>query len=165
MRHHPNEVLKLSQYERKEVLKFSEVYYLGSSESKEQRNFKNILTSRSNSLSQNHGFDRNGGLYKVIPGDHIAYRYEIIKELDRGAFGQVIRCIDHKSGQEVAVKINKSMPSQHNNTCRAEAAIMQRIRDTVCDEGLSFYKRHIVEYVDHFLFRNHYVSINSNSIL
>ena len=45
----------------------------------------------------NYGFDRNGGLYNVIQGDHIAYRYEVIKEVDRGAFGQVLKCIDHKT--------------------------------------------------------------------
>jgi hypothetical protein len=34
--------------------------------------------------------------------------------------------------------------------------MMQRLRDTVCDESLSQYKKHIVEYIDSFLFRNHY---------
>lgn len=54
----------LSVYEKKEVLKYQEVYYLGTVEAKEQRNFKNILSARSNSLnhqaaaSANHGFDR-----------------------------------------------------------------------------------------------------------
>ena len=105
----------LTAYEKKEVLKYSEVYYLGTAEAKEQRNFKTILNSRSNSMSHtqnsNNGFDRYGGLYKVIVGDHIAYRYEVLKELDKGAFGQVIRCLDHKTKQELAVKINKCMPA------------------------------------------------------
>ena len=65
-------------------------------------------------------------------------------------------CLDHKTKKEVAVKINKCMPAQLSSTCRAEAAIMQRLRDTVCDESLEFYKQHIVSYIDHFLFRNHY---------
>jgi len=29
----------------------------------------------------------DGGMYKVIEGDHIAYRYQIICEIGRGAFG------------------------------------------------------------------------------
>lgn len=37
--------------------------------------------------TNNFGFDRQGGLYKVIIGDHIGYRYEVLKELDKGAFG------------------------------------------------------------------------------
>ena len=75
------------------------MYYLGTPESKDQRNLKSILNSRSNSMNtgNNYGFDRNGGLYNVIQGDHIAYRYEVIKEVDRGAFGQVLKCIDHKT--------------------------------------------------------------------
>jgi dual specificity tyrosine-phosphorylation-regulated kinase 2/3/4 len=79
-----------------------------------------------------------------------------MKELDRGAFGQVVRCFDHKTKREVAVKINKCINVQHNNTCRAEAAIMQRLRDTECDDSLNAYKGHIVHYIDNFLFRNHY---------
>ncbi len=106
--------------------------------------------------NNNNGFDRQGGFYKVIIGDHIAYRFEVLKELDRGAFGQVIRCLDHKTKREVAVKINKCINVQHNNTCRAEAAIMQRLRDTECDDSLNAYKGHIVHYIDNFLFRNHY---------
>lgn len=47
--------------------------------------------------ANNFGFERNNGTYKVIVGDHIAYRYEVIREIDRGAFGQVIMCIDHKT--------------------------------------------------------------------
>lgn len=91
----------LTAYEKKEVLKYSEVYYLGTAEAKEQRNFKSIFNSRSNSMSHtgnaNNGFDRYGGLYKLIVGDHIAFRYEVLKELDKGAFGQVVRCLDHKT--------------------------------------------------------------------
>ena len=82
----------LTQFEKKEVLKYPEVYYVGKQEAKEQRSFKSILNTRSNSMSHsyqnnNNGFDRQGGFYKVIIGDHIAFRYEVLKELDRGAFG------------------------------------------------------------------------------
>lgn len=71
------------------------------------------------------------------------------------------RCKDHKTGLEVAVKINKNMPT-HHNTCRAEASIMQRLRDTVNDDedvitSLRMYKDRTVSFKDSFLFRNHYV--------
>lgn len=105
----------LTAYEKKEILKYSDVYYIGTIDAKEQRNFKSILSSRSNSmshaLSNNNGFDRQGGLYKVIVGDHIAYRYEVLSDIDKGAFGQVVKCFDHKTKKEVAVKINKCMPT------------------------------------------------------
>lgn len=52
----------------------------------------------------------------------------------------------------------------HHNTCRAEASIMQRLRDTVPDDedmitSLRIYKDKIVKFKEHFLFRNHYVTI------
>ena len=147
----------LIPYEKQEILKYSEVFYIGTPEAKEQRKFKSILAARDN----NHGFDRNGGFYKVVIGDHLGYRYEVLSELGRGAFGQVVRCMDHKLKREVAVKINQNMTT-HHNTCRAEASIMHRLKDTISDDddlisSLRVYKDRIVKFYDHFLFRNHYV--------
>lgn len=34
--------------------------------------------------------------YKPIMGDHIAYRFEILRVLGSGAFGKVLEVIDHK---------------------------------------------------------------------
>lgn len=78
----------------------------------------------------------------------------------------MVRCLDHKTNEEIAVKINKNMTT-HHNTCRAEASIMQRIRDTVPDDedqitSLRIYKERIMKYKDHFLFRNHYVRLSYN---
>lgn len=75
-----------------------------------------------------------------------------------------MRCLDHKTNKEVAIKINKNMTT-HHNTCRAEASIMARLRDTVPDDedmvtSLRLYKSRIGKYYESFLFRNHYVSIN-----
>lgn len=28
-----------------------------------------------------------GGFYKIVEGDHLEYRFEVINEIDRGAFG------------------------------------------------------------------------------
>lgn len=37
--------------------------------------------------------------------DHVAFRYEILEVIGKGSFGQVIRALDHKTGQQVAIKI------------------------------------------------------------
>jgi len=37
--------------------------------------------------------------------DHVAFRYEIMEVIGKGSFGQVIRALDHKTGQQVAIKI------------------------------------------------------------
>ena len=35
----------------------------------------------------------------------MVYRYEIQEVLGKGSFGQVVKCLDHKTGNDVAVKI------------------------------------------------------------
>ncbi len=57
-----------------------------------------LARRRNVNLTYNHGYDTTSGFYQVISGDHLAYRYETLEELGRGTFGQVIRCIDHKTG-------------------------------------------------------------------
>ncbi len=37
--------------------------------------------------------------------DHLAFRYEILEVIGKGSFGQVVKAIDHKTGNLVAVKI------------------------------------------------------------
>ncbi len=46
------------------------------------------------------------GEYIFSEGDHICYRYEILKEVGKGAFGSVLKCLDHKSKANVAIKVN-----------------------------------------------------------
>ena len=37
--------------------------------------------------------------------DHLGYRYEVLEFLGQGSFGQAIKCMDHKNGEIVALKI------------------------------------------------------------
>lgn len=37
--------------------------------------------------------------------DHLAFRYEILEVIGKGSFGQVIRALDHRTHQQVAIKI------------------------------------------------------------
>lgn len=64
----------LLPYEKQEILKFNEIFFIGKQEAKEARKFKSILNTKDN----NSGFDRNGGFYKVVVGDHLFYRYEVL---------------------------------------------------------------------------------------
>ncbi len=64
----------LSQFEKQEIHRFNEVYYLGTLDAKEQRKYKSVFCTKDN----NNGFDRNGGFYKMFVGDHVFYRYEIL---------------------------------------------------------------------------------------
>ena len=54
-------------------------------------------------------------LFTQVVGDHLAYRYEILKYLGRGSFGEVVQALDHAVPEQhqysqVAIKI------MHNDT-------------------------------------------------
>ena len=42
----------------------------------------------------------------MVMGDYLYYRfrYEIVDSLSKGSFGQMLKCLDHKTGEHVAVK-------------------------------------------------------------
>ena len=89
------------------------------------------------------------------------YRFEVLNEIDKGAFGQVLRCYDHKDLEEVAIKINRNSPFDHNNS-RVEISILKKIRDGIADDdtsSLKFYKDKIVKIKEIFYFRNHYCMV------
>lgn len=73
---------QLTPFERKEIHRYKEVLFVGTQEAKDKRNMSVILTR-----AVNGGFDNQDGYYKVVVGDHLAYRYEVIQILDKGAFG------------------------------------------------------------------------------
>ena len=56
----------------------------------------------------NYGFDNENQEYNVIMHEHIGYRYEPVKKLGKGSFGIVLRVLDHKTKEFVALKILKN---------------------------------------------------------
>jgi len=78
---------RLTNYEQQELLSYAQIYFVGSAKK----------SSASYSGENNDGFDDAQNAYIVIAHDHIAYRYEILKSLGKGSFGQVtysiFRCI------------------------------------------------------------------------
>ena len=59
--------IHLSSYEQTEIANFPDIYFIGL-----------CINKIRNSCQQNSGYDDDAGDYKIIIGDHIAYRYEII---------------------------------------------------------------------------------------
>ncbi|CAG8515331.1 19640_t:CDS:10 [Cetraspora pellucida] len=95
----------LSLFERSEILEYSEVYFVGQNAQK--------VASSPELTGCNFGFDDERGDYIVINNDHLCYRYEIVESLGKGSFGQVLKCLDHKTGEYVAVKIIRNKKRFH----------------------------------------------------
>ncbi|PVF99135.1 hypothetical protein CPB86DRAFT_784142 [Serendipita vermifera] len=143
----PQAVLKssqavyLSDYERKEILDYPSVYYIGARSDKK-------LATRDNSTN-NYSYDDDRGDYQVINRDHLAYRYEVIDTLGKGSFGQVLQCRDHCTGESVAIKIIRNKKRFHHQAL-VEIKILDNLRKWDPDE-----KHHVIKMTEHFYFRNH----------
>lgn len=122
----PQEAIRiavLNIYERGEVVDYKDVYFCGT-----QNAAKVVGDVQSD--NPNFGYDDERGDYTIVPGDHLAYRYEIIDVLGKGSFGQVVRCIDHKTGVLVAVKIIRNKKRFHQQAL-VEVNILQKLREWV----------------------------------
>jgi dual specificity tyrosine-phosphorylation-regulated kinase 2/3/4 len=117
------QMVNLNIFERGEIVDFKDVYFCGN------RNAKKIIGDP-NQTSTNFGYDDDRGDYNIVLGDHLAYRYEVIDVLGKGSFGQVVRCIDHKTGGLVAVKIIRNKKRFHQQAL-VEVNILQKLRDWV----------------------------------
>ncbi|CAG9321696.1 unnamed protein product [Blepharisma stoltei] len=93
----------LTEYEQSEVLDYKEVYFLGSKTGK--------INGKIGDL--NWGYDNEKGDFQVVLGDHIDFRYEIVSVLGKGTFGQVLKCLDHKNNEHVAVKVIRNKKRFH----------------------------------------------------
>ena len=78
----------MTEYERGEITHYSRIYYLGLGVAKIHATFYD---------SMNYGYDDARGDYYLIHHDQIAYRYEVLPLLGKGAFGTVCRAFDHKT--------------------------------------------------------------------
>ena len=123
----------MSTYEKGEVVDYPNVWYCSdSSVSKSGRgdpaplSASKILENATSIGVANFGFDDEIGNYIIVQGDHLAYRYEIIGMLGKGSFGQVCKCVDHKTGKVVAVKIIRNKQRFHTQAL-VEVNILQKL--------------------------------------
>lgn len=102
---------------------FHKVYYIGTRSEKTQ--------ATPDVTANNFGYDDERGDYTVVPGDHLAYRYEIMDVLGKGSFGQVLQCRDHATGESVAVKIIRNKKRFHHQAL-VEIKILENLKKWVC---------------------------------
>ncbi|KAL4659447.1 dual specificity tyrosine-phosphorylation-regulated kinase 4-like [Arapaima gigas] len=141
----PTEALKhfptrLTEFEQKEILDYSEIWYLG-------QDTKKIEASQG--APQNCGYDDEHGSYIKVLHDHIAYRYEVLEVLGKGSFGQVLKCVDHKHNELVAIKVIRNKKRFHH-----QALVELKILDAVRKRDKDNY-HNVIHMKEHFYFRNH----------
>ena len=136
------QTINLNIFERGEIVDFPDIYFTGSKHAKK-------IVGDLSSASTNFGYDDERGDYNIVEGDHLVYRYEVIDLLGKGSFGQVVRCIDHKTGQLVAIKIIRNKKRFHQQAL-VEVEILQKLK-----EWDPHKKHNVVNFDQSFYFRGH----------
>lgn len=141
----PQDAIKiaiLNIYEKGEIMDYGDIYFCGTQNA-------NKIVGDLNTNKPNFGYDDERGDYSIVMGDHLAYRYEIVDVLGKGSFGQVVRCIDHKTGGLVAVKIIRNKKRFHQQAL-VEVNILKKLREWDPKN-----KHSMVNFTHSFYFRGH----------
>ncbi|KAK6747862.1 hypothetical protein RB195_000825 [Necator americanus] len=131
---------KLLPYEQSEIFNYVRVFFVGSQAKKRG----GVIGGPNNC-----GYDDENGSYQLVAHDHIAYRYEILKVIGKGSFGQVIKAYDHKYQQYVALKLVRNEKRFHRQADE-EIRILDHLRRQDTDGS-----HNIIHMLDYFNFRNH----------
>ena len=120
----------LTEREQSEIQQYREVFFLRKAPPKSKKT-SNIIPN----------------FYHFVQGDHVAFRYEQEEVLGKGAFGSVLKCLDHKTGKSVAIKMLRDKPSEHSQIM-FELNLLIKLQDRDSENG-----HNIIRYVEHFTFR------------
>ena len=120
-------ISSLSTFEKIEVKQIEKVYYHSKS-------------------VKGKDFDTETGRLKMSIKEHLIYRFEILKLIDEGSFGNVVKVWDHKKGKEYAIKVIKTGESFVKKSKR-EIDVLSRFKNHDSNHVLLLYGT--------FTFRNH----------
>ena len=130
----------LTAHEQEEIRSFPSVWFVGATARK-------IATAKGE--GQKSGFDDEKGRYKCVKNDHLAYRYEVLKGLGKGSFGDVVKAYDHKTKSYIAIKIIRNERRFHKQA-QSEIKILDLIRRQDKKNN-----HNLIHMKDSFLFRGH----------
>lgn len=136
------QMVNLNIFERGEIIDYKEIYFCGTKTAKKH-------VGDLNQQTLNFGYDDDRGDYNIVLGDHLAYRYEVVDVLGKGSFGQVVRCVDHKTGLLVAIKIIRNKKRFHQQAL-VEVNILTKLREWDPDN-----KHSMINFTQSFYFRGH----------
>ena len=139
----------LLDYETKEIssLKEDRIYFCGNILEREE-NYRELFLNQEKKLIKN--LDDEEGYYNVLVGDHLFYRYEIIKILGKGSFALVASCVDHKTGEKVAIKVTRNTELDHKFALSEESLLTFLMEHDPEDS------HNIVRMINKFYFRDHH---------
>jgi dual specificity tyrosine-phosphorylation-regulated kinase 2/3/4 len=120
----------------------------------EESTHKEIYYKGPEDESQQPVDDINGDIIVKL-GHQLMYRYEILTNIGRGAYGKVIKVIDHKYDKEMAIKIIKSK-SRFIETGKHECNILIHLNECYELDKLNFDSDFIpLLLYKYFKFNNH----------
>uniref|UniRef100_A0A1A7Z2W2 dual-specificity kinase n=1 Tax=Iconisemion striatum TaxID=60296 RepID=A0A1A7Z2W2_9TELE len=131
---------KLTSFEHHEVFSYPEVFFVGPNAKK-----RSGVPGGAN----NNGYDDDQGSYIQVPHDHVAYRYEVLKVIGKGSFGQVVKAFDHKTQTLLALKMVRNEKRFHRQAAE-EIRILEHLRKQDKDSSMN-----VIHMLEHFTFRNH----------
>ncbi|KAM4704374.1 dual specificity tyrosine-phosphorylation-regulated kinase 2-like [Rhinophrynus dorsalis] len=132
---------KMTSYEHHEIFRYTAIYFLGLQAKK--------IQGGPVGCPNNCGYDDDEGFYKLVAHDHIAYRYEVLKRLGKGSFGQVVKAYDHKLHRYVALKVVKN-DKDSSKFAEKEIHILKKLKQLDKENNLN-----VVHLFESFRFRNH----------
>ncbi|OQV24301.1 Dual specificity tyrosine-phosphorylation-regulated kinase 2 [Hypsibius exemplaris] len=130
----------LTNFEKQEIFSYPQIFCVGSRAKKIQGTFNGAM---------NGGFDTDNGSYHHVIHDHIAYRYEVLKVIGKGSFGQVVKAYDHKTHTYVGLKTVRNEKRFHKQADE-EIKILDHLKRLDHENSMN-----IIHMLDHFVFRNH----------
>jgi len=138
---------RLRKIDRDDIMRHKRVWYIPMDKHEEDRHVNAQSGAGSTApLTSKYSCE---GAFKVVRGEHVAFRFEIIDSLGNGNFGQVVRCFDHKNRKLVALKIINNNPLFTRQSL-LEVEVLARLQG-----GSS----RIVRMFEHFKFRHHVCAV------
>ncbi|KAM4796906.1 dual specificity tyrosine-phosphorylation-regulated kinase 3 [Rhinophrynus dorsalis] len=131
---------QLSAYELQEIGSFTEIYFVGPNAKKRQ----GVVGGPNNG-----GYDDDQGGYTLVPHDQLAYRYEVLKVIGKGSFGQVAKVYDHKLHQHLALKMVRNEKRFHRQAAE-EIRILEHLKKQDKTGSMN-----VIHMLESFTFRNH----------
>jgi dual specificity tyrosine-phosphorylation-regulated kinase 2/3/4 len=138
---HALRMVSLNIFERGEIVDYKEIYFCGTQTAKKR-------VGDLKAEGANFGYDDDRGDYQIVEGDHLAYRYEVVDVLGKGSFGQVVRCVDHKTGGLVAVKIIRNKKRFHQQAL-IEVNILQKLKEWVSGQSIVHHDLRLIRFRIH----------------